>query len=83
MALGFTSAAAHASDLAPLVADPDVDGQVMDTLLKMRAPGFGAQATFLLSHKQAWVRRLAKRYIDRYGVPPNNSFKPMPLRGTA
>ncbi len=73
MALGFSAAVNHAATLAPFMSDPDIGGQVIHTLLKMRAPGFGGQATSLLSHKQAWVRRLAQRYIDRFGVQPNNS----------
>jgi hypothetical protein len=67
MALGFVGAAGHAPTLAPLLHDPDVDGQVVDCLLKMRAPGFASQVSILLSHNQAWVRRLAHRYIERYG----------------
>jgi hypothetical protein len=81
MALGFTAAAAHAGVLAGLIGDSDIDGHIVSTLLKMRAPGYPAQVARLANHKQIWVRRLVRRYIERYGEPSNNSFKPNPLRG--
>jgi len=68
MALGFTGAATHASALAELIDDPDISGHVVDTLLKMRAPGYSSQVSPLTAHKRAWVRRLAERYIARPGV---------------
>lgn len=66
MLLGFKGAAKYAPLLASLINDPDIDGHVVDTLLKMRVPGFASKIVSLTSHKQAWIRRLAKRYIDRY-----------------
>ena len=66
MALGFTGAAHLAPRVARFLADPDVDGQVIDTLLKMRAPGFVAAVRPLLTDTHAWIRNLAKKYVARY-----------------
>lgn len=66
MALGFVAARDQAAELAPLLADPDVDGQVVDTLLKMRAPGFASNVRPLLDSDKAWIRKLVGRYIERY-----------------
>jgi hypothetical protein len=66
MALGFAGAAAYAPALAELLVDPDVDGQVLDTLLKMRVAGYGEVVAPLLDARHAWIRKLARRYLDRY-----------------
>ena len=67
MALGFTGAAMHAPALAELIDDPDLSGHVVDTLLKMRAAGYSSQVSPLTKHQRAWVRRLAQRYVARFG----------------
>jgi hypothetical protein len=66
MALGFVAARQFAPALAEFVNDPDVDGQVIDTLLKMRAPGYARVIGSLLRSDKAWIRRLAGRYVERY-----------------
>ena len=66
MALGFVDAAGHANALSEFLADPDVDGQVVDTLLKMRTPDYVRAVAPLLQSNKAFVRRLAKRYVERY-----------------
>jgi len=66
LALGFAAARKYAPDLAPFLSDPDVDGQVLDTLIKMKAPGFAGKVRFLLNSDHTWIRRLAKKYVDRY-----------------
>jgi hypothetical protein len=66
MALGFVAARRYADILATFLSDPDVGGQVLDSLIKMKAPGYTAQASLLLHSDRAWVRELAKKYVDRY-----------------
>jgi hypothetical protein len=66
MALGFVGAREHAARLAESLNDDDVAGQVLDTLLKMKAPGFSARVRPLLQARHAWIRRLAQRYVERY-----------------
>lgn len=66
MALGFVAARNYAEALVPFLSDPDVNGQVLFTLIKMKAPGFAREVTPLLLSNQTWIRRLAKKYIDRY-----------------
>ena len=78
MALGFTAAARYAGALAELIGDSDIEGHIVSTLLKMRAPGYAPQVAQLANHKQIWVRRLVKRYIDRYGEPSNYSSRDFP-----
>ena len=66
MALGFVSAGGFAQDLVPHLSDPDVDGQVLWTLVKMRASGFGREVAPLLGSNKAWIKRLARKYQERY-----------------
>ncbi len=66
MCLGFTAAAHHAERLIPLLRDPDVDGQVVDTLLKMKAGSYGREVAPLLRARHAWIRKLARRYVERF-----------------
>ncbi len=68
MALGFTAARQQAPALVEYLADPDVDGHVLDTLLKMRVGDFAAQVWPLTRHEQTWVRKLARRYLSRYAA---------------
>ena len=68
MALGFSAAAPHAAALVPLLADPDVHGHVIDTLLKMRVHSYDAAVRPLLDAEHAWIRRLARRYVVRSAV---------------
>ena len=68
MALGYVGASAHAPALVALIGDHDICGHVVDTLLKMRVGGYGREVAPLAGHKQAWVRRLAKRYVERYAI---------------
>ena len=65
-ALGFASACPHASSLVAFLSDPDVNGQVVDTLLKMRAGDFANVVAPLVQSEKTWIRRLAKKYIERY-----------------
>jgi hypothetical protein len=66
MALGFVSARHYAERLAVFLGDPDVDGQVLDTLIKMKASNYTREVNPLLHSDKTWVRRLAKKYLDRY-----------------
>ena len=66
MLLGFTGAAKHAPLVASFASDPDIEGHVVDTLLRMRAPGFAREVSGLTNHQHAWIRRLARRYMERY-----------------
>jgi len=66
MAIGFVAACHVASSLVAFLNDTDVDGQVVDALLKMRAGGFGHDVAPLVQSNKAWIRRLAKKYVERY-----------------
>lgn len=66
LALGFVAARDWADRLVPFLTDPDVDGQVVHTLLKMKAAGFADQVRPLTVSPKTWIRRLAEKYLDRY-----------------
>ncbi len=66
MAMGFVAAGQYASALVPFLADSDVAGQVIHTLLKMRMAGYASAVAPLLQSDKNWIRRLARRYIERY-----------------
>jgi hypothetical protein len=66
MAMGFVAAYQYASALVPFLSDSDVDGQVVHTLLKMRAGGYAEAVAPLLQSEKPWIRRLAKKYVERY-----------------
>jgi hypothetical protein len=66
MAIGFVAACSYASALTGSLDDQDVDGQVVYTLLKMRAGGFAHAVAPLITSEKTWIKRLAKKYIDRY-----------------
>lgn len=69
MALGFVAAKQHARALSAFLGDPDVAGQVIYTLIKMKAPGFARNVEPLLGSEKTWIRNLAKKYLSRYGLP--------------
>lgn len=54
---------AWARDLASLLPDPDIDGQVILALYKMRATGFSRVVAPFLSSSTAWIRKEARRYV--------------------
>lgn len=66
MALGFTAAAHLAPRVARFLNDPDIDGQVIDTLLRMKASGFSEDVKPSLTAQHTWIRNLAKKYVSRY-----------------
>jgi len=66
MAMGFVAARSYAAELVPFLGDTDVDGQVVYTLLKMRAGGHALAVGALLRSEKTWIRRLAKKYAERY-----------------
>jgi hypothetical protein len=69
MALGFVAPRQHAKTLSPFLSDPDDDGHVVYTLIKMKAPGFISEIEPLLQSDKTWIRNLAKKYLSRYGLP--------------
>ncbi len=70
MALGFVDAHELAPGLAVFLSDPDVEGQIVDTLIRMRAGDFSDRVWPLTNHEQAWVRKLARRYLKQYATAP-------------
>lgn len=66
MLLGFKGASNYADEIASFLNDPDVAGHALDTLLKMRVPGYASEVAPLLDAEQAWIRKKARTYLERY-----------------
>ena len=54
--------------LVPYLKDADVDGHVVDASLKMKEPGFADRVAPLTRADKAWIRGLARKYLERYPV---------------
>ena len=67
MLLGKVKYREQAHALIPLLEEEDVDGQVIDTLYKMRANGYVSLMTLFLKHKKTWIRNIAKKYVQKFG----------------
>ena len=65
--LGKTGYASFAPMVAELLVDCDVEGQAVDTLYKMRVPGYVAQILPFTEHRHSWIRNIAKKYLEKYG----------------
>jgi len=65
MALAHSAAAKMKVRIAPFLSDPDIDGHVVDALLKMRAFEFAAEVRPLLESDRTWIRKKAKQYLER------------------
>jgi len=65
--LGNVKCAAYSKEIASQLSDEFVDGQVIETLYKMRVGNYALDIIPYCAHKKAWIRNLAKRYFSRYG----------------
>ena len=66
--LACKSAQPQARHIAPFLKDPDIQGQVLDALIKMRARGFDEKVKPLLDSPYKWIRSLARKYIHTLGT---------------
>jgi hypothetical protein len=66
MALGFGSARHFAERLVVFLNDPDVDGQVLDTLIKIKTSSYIREVGAVLQSDKRWIRKLAQKYLDRH-----------------
>lgn len=64
--LGKTRYAGYAPMIAAQLPDDDVAGQVIITLYKMGCSGYLAQIEPFTKHECAWIRNVAKKYVDKY-----------------
>jgi len=53
-----------ARDLASLIPDPDIDGQIISALYKMRACGFARVVGPFVSSSTTWISKEARRYMS-------------------
>ena len=66
MLLGKKCYAKYAPVIAPFLSDDDIDGHVVDTLYKMGTSDYVSQIQPFTKHKRAWIRNIAKKYINKY-----------------
>ncbi|WP_407359669.1 hypothetical protein [Microbacterium sp. LBN7] len=66
LACGSVKFAAYAPQIASQLGDPDVEGQALSTLIKMRAGAYAAQVRPLLDSPSGFIHKFAKRYLARY-----------------
>lgn len=66
MLLGKKRFNEYADRLADLLSDDDVNGHVLDSIYKMGAPQYCKEAEPFLTSEHAWIRKTAKRYIEKY-----------------
>ena len=64
--LGKTVYSPLAGQLSSLLSDADVCGHVINTLYKMKASGYAGQIRPFENHEQTWIRKEAKRYLEKY-----------------
>ncbi len=64
--LGFVGAKSFAPEIVSFLDDKDIDGYILDTLLKMKAEGFAEKVKPLLNSEATWIRKLAKKYCERF-----------------
>lgn len=55
----------YADRLVSLLKDVDVSGHILDALYKMKALQYQEEVKPLLSSEYTWIRKLAKRYIEK------------------
>ncbi len=67
MLMGNVSFSKYADKVASLTTDPYISGHAVDTLLKMRQPGFYNEVAPFLESKITWIKKAAKKYCDKYG----------------
>jgi hypothetical protein len=65
MALAHSGAAKMSRRLVAFLDDPDIDGHIVDALLKMRSYEFTEQVRPLLKADQPWIRRKATQYLEK------------------
>jgi hypothetical protein len=66
MLLGYKKYQCYADEIASQIEDPNISGHVIDTLLKMRVPGYAGIIKPFTTSKLTWIKNTAKKYIERY-----------------
>jgi hypothetical protein len=53
-------------EIVTQINDPNVEGHVIDTILKMQAPQYVTVIKPFMDHEYAWIRNKAKKYISKF-----------------
>lgn len=68
MLLGQYGGRSRAPLLVQLLDDSEVAGQALYALRLLAAPGAEEKARALLTHRRAWIRKEAKKYLQKVGA---------------
>jgi hypothetical protein len=68
MLLGQYGGRSRAPQLMALLDDPEVSGHALHALRLLAAPGAEEKARALLTHRRAWIRQEAKKYLQKVGA---------------
>jgi hypothetical protein len=63
MSLAHVAAAEMKDKIAPFLSDPDIDGQVVDSLHKMKCFEFTREVSTLLESDKTWIKNKAMQYL--------------------
>jgi len=66
MLLGYKKYQQFSGQIISQISDSDVEGHVVDTLLKMQALDYADIIEPFTRHEIAWIRNKAKKYIENY-----------------
>ena len=69
--LGYKHLSEYAPKLITMINDQFIDGQIIDTIYKMQATDFEKEITPFTTDKITWIRKLALKYVGKYGTPHN------------
>jgi len=65
--LGNINCKPFANQLITQINDKSVDGQVIDSIYKMKASGYSEIISPYCHNKKTWIRNIAKKYIEKFG----------------
>ena len=65
MLFGYKRFIKYAKDLIAQVDDTFVEGHIIDTIQKMKAPGYENTMEQYVNHKNTWMRNTAKKYLAK------------------
>lgn len=67
MLLGYKFCSQYASQIADQLKDSNVNGQAIDTLIKMQSSDYVPQVIPFMTDKTTWIKNKAKKYVEKYG----------------
>ena len=66
MLFGSVKHSKYSSQLIKQIDDNSVDGQIIDTIYKMKVTEFTKEIKPFTNHDFTWIRNIAKKYIEKH-----------------